>query len=174
MSAVGKAIAAVGSPEGVNQLLLTVSGNNEGKETEETNRIKQAVAFEVIPEVRNPDAVDVLSTWFEQEPLGTPAFEVSGSALAEIGSPKATQEIVDWAQEAPAEGARNLEDWLSKIDDADSLGAISSAQDLEIQNPEIENVIDATAANIDSTALSTTSVGNQIGDEILPPLPNKK
>lgn len=174
LSAVGKAIAAVGSPEGVNQLLLTVSGNNKDKATEETNRIKQAVAFEVIPEVRNPDAVDVLSTWFEQEPLGTPAFEVSGSALAEIGSPKATQEIVDWAQQAPAEGARNLEDWLSKIDDADSLGAISSAQDLEIQNPEIENVIDATAANIDSTALSTTSVGDQIGDEMLPPLPNKK
>lgn len=174
LSAVGKAIAAVGSPEGINQLLLTVSGNNKDQEREETNRTKQAVAFEVIPEVRNPDAVDVLSTWFEQEPLGTPAFEVSGSALAEIGSPEATQKIIDWAQEAPAEGARNLEDWLSKIDDAESLGSVSAAQDLEVQNPEIETVIDATAANIDSTALSTTSVGDQIGDEILPPLPDKK
>jgi len=161
LSAIGKAIAAIGAQTGVDQLLLTVSGSSRGNETEEANRIKQEIAFDVIPEVRNPGAVDVLSSWFGQESLGTPAFEVSGSALAEIGSPAATQKIMDWAQKAPAEGARNLEDWLSKIDDADSLGSISAAQDLEFQNPEIKTVIDSVAANInpDTASSSTTIVG---------------
>jgi len=174
-SAVAKAIAAVGAPEGIEQLLLTVSGNNKGKATEDINRIKQAIAFEAIPEVRNPDAVDVLSTWFNQEPLGTPTFEVSGSALAEIGSPEATQQIVDWARDAPPEGARNLEDWLSKIDDADSLASISSAQDLPYQSPEIAAVIDSTATNNNlQIASSSTRAGGKKGRISAPPAQGTK
>lgn len=170
LSAVGKAIATVGAPEGVDQLLLTVSGNGNGKAAEETNRIKQEVAFDVIPQVRNPDAVEVLSTWFEQEALGTPAFEVSGDALAEIGSPSATQEIVDWAKDAPAEGARNLNDWLTKIDDNKSLKFIAEAQNLEFQNPEIKAVIDTVAADINaSTAISAASLKDDSGGNV--PLP---
>lgn len=157
LGAVGKAIAAVGAPGGVEQLLLTVSGNN--KDTEETKRTKQEVAFEVIPQVRNPEAVEVLGTWLKEEPLGTPAPEVSGDALAEIGSIKATQEIVDWAKDAPAEGARNLNDWLSKIDDASALAAISAVQEDEFQAPEIAAVINSAAVSIDAgAALSATAL----------------
>lgn len=159
LGAIGKAIAAVGAPEGVEQLLLTVSGNNKDKDTEETHRIKQAVAFEVIPQVRNPEAVEVLGAWLKEEPLGTPAPEVSGHALAEIGSIKATQKIVDWAKDAPAEGARNLNDWLSKIDDASALASISAAQEDEFQAPEIAAVINSVAVTIDAgAALSTTAL----------------
>lgn len=171
LSAVGNAIAAVGAPEGVDQLLLTVSGSDNGKVTEETNRIKQEVAFDVIPQVRNPDAVEVLSTWFGQEPLGTPAFEVSGNALAEIGSPSATQEIVDWAKDAPAEGARNLNDWLTKIDDDNSLKFISAAaQNLEFQSPEIKAVINTVTAGIDANAvLSATTLKAESSKVSTPP-----
>ncbi|MDP2902267.1 MAG: HEAT repeat domain-containing protein [Methylovulum sp.] len=168
LGAIGKAIAAVGAPEGVNQLLQTVSGSNTDNATEETNRIKQTVAFDAIPQVRNPDAVEVLSIWFKQELLGTSAFEVSANALVEIGSPKATQEIIDWAKDAPAEGARNLKDWLVKIDDAPSLKVISTAQTQTFQSPEIKAVFDTAAASINaSAALSVTTM-----DEPVPLLGN--
>lgn len=171
LNAVGKAIAAVGAPNGVDQLLLTVSGSNSDKEPEETNRIKQEVAFDVIPQVRNPDAVEVLSTWLGQEPLGTPASEVSANALAGIGSSAAAQKIVDWAKEAPAEGARNLKDWLSKIDDDNALKSISAAQNQVFRHPEIKAVINSVAARIDSnTALSVTTDGEKNSDVLPSPL----
>ncbi len=168
LDAIGTAIAKVGAPEGVDQLLQTVSGNNTDNVTEETNRTKQTVAFEAIPQVRNPDAVEVLSTWFKQAPLGTSAFEVSANALVEIGSPKATQEIIDWAKDAPAEGARNLKDLLTKIDDTSSLKAISTAQTQTFQNAEIKAVFDNAVALIGaSAALSVTTM-----DEPVPLLGN--
>jgi len=168
LGAVGKAIAAVGAPEGVEQLLLTVSGNNKDNDTEETNRIKQEVAFETIPQVRNPEAVEVLGTWLKEEPLGTPSVEVSGNALAEIGSIKATQEIVDWAKDAPAEGTRNLNDWLSKIDDASALASISAVQEDEFQAPEIAAVINSAAVNADAGKVLSSTVLKKDSARVLP------
>ncbi len=158
LGAVGKAIATVGSSEGVEQLLKTVSGSTKGTEPEEITRIKQEVAFESIPKVRNPDAVDVLSTWLNKEPLQTPAFEVSGNALAEIGSAQATQKIVDWAKDAPAEGARNLQYWVSKIDNESALATITATQTQDIKSLEIADVLNTAATNIESSmAFSSTS-----------------
>jgi hypothetical protein len=158
LGAVGKAIATVGSSEGVEQLLKTVSGSTQGTEPEDITRIKQEVAFESIPKVRNPDAVDVLSTWLNKEPLQTPAFEVSGNALAEIGSAQATQKIVDWAKDAPSEAARNLQDWVSKIDNESALATITATQNQDIKSPEIADVLNTAATNIESSmAFSSTS-----------------
>ncbi|MDD5276448.1 MAG: hypothetical protein PHR16_10255 [Methylovulum sp.] len=164
LTAVGIAIAQVGAPEGVKQLLLTLSGNNKNNDTEATRRIKQEVAFNAIPQIRNPNAVGVLDTWFVQEPPGTPAFEVSGNALAEIGSPEATQKIVDWAQKAPAEGARNLEDWLSKIDEPNSLRVMSAiTQKMSFQSQEIVDVVNKFNGNIGSNrVLSASKVSNNL------------
>lgn len=172
LSAVGNAIAAVGAPEGVEQLLQSVSGSNSGNETEETNRIKQEVAFDVIPQVRNPDAVEVLSTRVKQEPLATPAFEVSLNAIAEINSPEATQTIVDWAKDAPSEGARNLNDVLPKIDDDKSLKLISAAtRNQAFQSSEIKAAIETYVENIDSnTTLLPTTAGEESSTVLPSPL----
>ena len=155
LNAIGKATASIGAPQGVNQLLTTLSGNNTTNDTEETNRIKQTVAFEVIPQVRNPDAVDILGAQLEKAPLGTPSFEASLNALSGIGSPKATEKILDWAKDAQADGARTLTDSLSKIDDADSLKNILAAQSLEFQNPEIKSVVNNFAAGINANTAAT-------------------
>jgi len=171
LGAIGKAIAEVGAPEGVDQLLQTVSGSNNGKELEETHRIKQEVAFDVIPTVRNPEAIEVLGTPLEQEPLETPAFEASFNALAKIGSPVATQKIVNWAIQAPAEAARHLRDGLSKIDNDNALKPISAAQNMEFESTEIKDVIDTFAASIDSkTTLSPTTAGEESSTVLPPPL----
>lgn len=170
LGAVGKAIATVGAPKGIDELLQTVSGGTKGTEPEDVNRVKQAVAFTVIPQVRNADSIDVLSTWLNQEPLGTPAFEVSGNALAKIGSAQAIQEIIVWAKNAPKEGVRNLADWLSKIDYESALAAISTAQPQAFKSTEIAAVINSAATNNETMALSTASTirQNNPGTPLLP------
>lgn len=145
--AIGTAIAKIGAPEGVNQLLLTVSGTDKDKQKQETERVKQEAAFNAIPQTRNPDAVPVLSEWFQQEELGTPAFEVSGDALAAIGTVEATQNIVNWAKFAPDEGARNLDAWLSQIDNETSLTALSETQKMSFQSPEVGSVVQKFSEN---------------------------
>jgi hypothetical protein len=168
LNAIAKAIAVVGAPEGVNQLLRTVAGRNPSKDTEEKSRAKQAAAFEAIPKIRNPDAVATLSEPFEQEPIGSPAFEASGDALAEIGSPAATQEILNWAQTAPPEGARRLEDWLPKIGDSESLALIAkSQQSSEFQSTEVAAVIDAAATQASSNASPSPAATESVALDIL-------
>jgi hypothetical protein len=168
LNAIAKAIAVVGAPEGVNQLLRTVAGRNAGKDTEEKGRAKQAVAFEAIPKVRNPDAVATLSEPFEQEPIGSAVFEASGDALAEIGSPAATQEILNWAQTAPPEGARRLQDWLPKIDDSDSLALIAKAQQsLEFQSTEVAAVVEAAAIQPGSEVQPTPELTESVNLDVL-------
>ena len=158
LNAIGTAIAEVGAPSGVDQLLLTVSGSTTGIVSEETNRIQQEVAFQAIPNVSNPHAIDVLSNSLNQQPLGTAAFEASGSALAGMDTPRATQSIVNWAQQAPDDGARNLEQWLPKISDPKSLILITSLSSTQFNNPAIKAVIDkATASIFSNSALSITA-----------------
>jgi hypothetical protein len=158
LNAIGTAIAEVGAPSGVDQLLLTVSGNTTGIVSEETNRIQQEVAFQVISNVSNPNAIDILSSSLNQQPLGTAAFEASGNALAGMDTPRATQSIVNWAQQAPDGGVRNLEQWLPKISDPKSLILITSISSTQFNDPAIKAVIDKATANIVSnSALSITA-----------------
>lgn len=134
LTAVAKAMAAVGAPASLDLLLRTVAdrGQEAGPDKEaakDKNRIKQTVAFAAIPKVRNPAAGDVLKNWLQQEPLGTAAFEASGLALANVGSPDATQALLEWAETAPDEGARRVADWLSRIRDTASLDLLSASRD---------------------------------------------
>ena len=158
LNAVGTALAEVGAPSGVDKLLHTLSGNNGDIDADDINRIKQEVAFQVTPNVSNPNAIDVLSDRLNQESLGTAAFEASGNALSGMDSSQATQKIVDWAQQAPDEAARNLEQWLPKISDPQSLKLIASAPGLAFDNPAIKAVIVTAADNIAaSQAVSITA-----------------
>lgn len=193
LNAVGKALAVVGAPQGVDQLLLSVSGNSTTHATatngtatntvatnapsQDTSRTKQEVAFKAVPQVRNPAAVEVLGATLNQEPLGTPAFEVSGNALAGISTPAATQKIVDWAQNAPAAGARNLGNWLSKVNNTSALAPVTLAQNTTVQSPEVKAVIDTVAATMTPNtalslngAMSKESVGNGASLSALSPL----
>ncbi|KJV07092.1 hypothetical protein VZ94_07150 [Methylocucumis oryzae] len=139
------------------------TGSGLEQYNQEIGRVKQEAAFNAVPQTRNPDAVGVLSEWFEQESLGTPAFEVSGDALAGIGTPESTQEIIDWAQDAPDEGARNLESWLSDVDDGkvkealiDTLGNIKSFESTQV-SAVVHKHTKLPDAN-DQTAFSTSSM----------------
>ncbi len=161
INALATAIAKIGAPEGVNLLLLTLSGLEQYNQ--EIGRVKQEAAFNAVPQTRNPDSVGVLSEWLEQESIGSPGFEVSGAALGGIGTPESTQEIIDWAQDAPDEGARNLESWLSDVDDGkvkealiDTSGNLKSFESTQVSEV-VHKHTKLPHAN-DQTAFSTSSM----------------
>ncbi len=169
-NAVGNALACIGDPDAVNNLLLSVSGNTAGEndQTDLIKQLKQQAAFKAIPKITNPQAVDVLGAWFAQEPVGAPAFEASGAALAEIGTQQAVEKIFAWAKTAPAQGARNLQEWLGKIDDIDGLLLIAGRNKQVFQSPEVEAVftqfgIAATSGIPNSKP--DVSIGSVSGDE---------
>ncbi len=121
LTTLATAIAKVGAPAGVDLLLQTLSAEDaKNGQEQDVLRSRQTAAFLAIPQIRNPDAVPVLSEPLQQKDLGAPALQASGDALAAMGTLEATQKIVDWAKDAPDEGARNLDVWLAQIDD-DSL-----------------------------------------------------
>jgi hypothetical protein len=75
-----------------------------------------------------------------------------------MDTPRATQSIVNWAQQAPDGGVRNLEQWLPKISDPKSLILITSISSTQFNDPAIKAVIDKATANIVSnSALSITA-----------------
>ncbi len=143
LNAIGQALSAIGAPGGVEILLATLSAANTAPATDPIERIKQEVAFEVIPQISNPNAVETLTPGLEQENRDTPVFEVTGAALAGMSNPKATEKLIDWAKQATGESTRNLESWLPKINDAESINLLESTNAENFQSPEIQNAIHA-------------------------------
>lgn len=180
IDAIANAIAVLGAPTGVYQLLSTVAGENRSNDSEDKKRIKQRAAFGAIPKTRNPGAVPTLSSWLNaggsaSTPSGatvqnagvtatpTVVTELSGQALAEIGTPAATEAILTWAGTASGSDARLLEDWLSKINDAESMAMIASyaggdisAGSGSLQSPEVADALNQFVSEMQSPAISAS------------------
>lgn len=137
LAALAKAIASIGAPKGVAQLLQTVSTTNTSQDSEATRRAKQEGAFSAIPQIRNPAAAAALAKGLEQEPIGSAAFDASGRGLASINSPNATQILIDYAKDAPIESSQNLAAWLPQINDEDSLKQFAATPENAFKNPEV-------------------------------------
>ena len=136
-SAVVQAAAKVGAPSGVDLLLNTVASK-----TLDTTHQRQAIAFSAIQKVRNPDAVSVLADWFRQYSMGEAAFEASGMALARVGSPAATQVLLDWAQGAPAEASSRVRTWFKGIHDTASVQLLrASLASKDFKSSEVREVV---------------------------------
>jgi hypothetical protein len=149
-AAIARALATIGAPSGLNLLFQALAESTKKTHDEETTRLKQTTAFSAIPAVRNPDATEVLNQWFQETPLGSPAFEVGGLALAGLGSLTATQILLEWAQTAPAEGASRVVDWFTRLHDSASVDWLVSVQNsLEFQSNSVEKAFTTALAQID-------------------------
>ena len=161
LSAVGTAIAEIGAPTGVTQLIKSVSGNStktsgpkqpaiepsltdqQASETlvgsmsvpvDEQDRTKQQIAFETLPDhVHNPNSTPVLADCLAKENVGTPTSDVCSLALAEINAPGATQVLVDHLQNAVDADPNHIKDVLNKIDDQQSLDIIAATPSLNLK-----------------------------------------
>lgn len=135
-----KAIATVGAPSGVDALLNSLTDPSRQGMVDDNMRLKQKAAFAAIPEVRNPASIETLSTRLNQDSIETPGFEISGLALASMGVPEATEQLLNWSENAPAETANRVEDWFSKIQDSASVDLLVARQpELGFQSTEVES-----------------------------------
>ncbi|TAN46452.1 MAG: hypothetical protein EPN21_20425 [Methylococcaceae bacterium] len=164
--AIAKALATIGAPSGVELLFQALAAPGKATASDETARLKQTTAFSTIPAARNPAAVDVLAGWFHQAGLGSPAFEVSGLTLANVGSPAATQVLLDWAETAPDEGARRVGDWLLRIHDSASVELMAAQRNsLNFQSGAVGKAFSVALAHIDPDGVITTTLAAKGGGE---------
>lgn len=165
-SAVAKALAAIGAPSGMELLFQALTVPAQAAAAEEAARLKQSTAFSMIPAARNPAVVDIVAGWFHNAGLGSPAFEVSGLTLANVGSPAATQVLLDWAETAPDEGARRVGDWLLKIHDSASVELMAAQQNsLNFQSSAVADAFNVALAHIDPDGVVTTTLAAKSGGE---------
>lgn len=165
-SAVAKALATIGAPSGMELLFQALAVPAKLAAAEEAARLKQATAFSMIPAARNPAVVDIVAGWFHNAGLGSPAFEVSGLTLANVGSPAATQVLLDWAETAPDEGARRVGDWLLKIHDSASVELMAAQQNsLNFQSSAVADAFNVALAHIDPDGVVTTTLAAKSGGD---------
>jgi hypothetical protein len=162
-AAIARAMATIGASSGINLLFQALNpSNQEGQvdqyTTEDTLLLKQTTAFATIPEVRNPAAVEILSQWLQENPLGSPEFEVAALALTNVGSPKATEALLDWAKTAPEEGARRVEEWFIRIHDSASVDLLVAEQEtLKFESNAVERAFNKVMEQLHSEASLTTT-----------------
>ncbi len=170
-----KAIASVGTPGGVGILLDALTDPSRQVNVDETLRLKQKSAFAAIPEIRNPAAIETLSQHVSGDSLGAPGFEVSGLALATMGVPEATEQLLNWSETAPAAAASRIEDWFSKVQDSASVDMLLARQStLNFQSAEVESAFDQALNYLNpplddlTTPIPTDSQGNGYDSAIVP------
>lgn len=138
-----KSIASIGTPAGVNALLDALTDPSRQINVDDKLRLKQKAAFAVLPDVRNPAAIETLTQHITADSMETPGFEVSGLALASMGVPEATEQLLNWSQTAPASAASRVEDWFSKVQDSASVELLLARQpSLNFQNPAVESAFE--------------------------------
>jgi len=140
-----KSIASIGAPAGVNALLDALTDPSRQINVDDKLRLKQKAAFAVLPDVRNPAAIETLTQHITTDSMETPGFEVSGLALASMGVPEATEQLLNWSQTAPASAASRVEDWFSKVQDSASVDLLLARQpSLNFQDPAVESAFERT------------------------------
>ena len=175
-----KAMARIGSPSGVDALFNSLTDPSRRSNADDRLRLKQKAAFAAIPEVRNPAAIEVIGQRFRQNPIESPGFEVSGLALASMGSPEATENLLNWTETAPTVAASRFEDWFSKIQDLPSVEMLLARQpELAFASTEVESAFNRALNQLNpplqedmaaSASMPESSMADQVS--VAPSAPN--
>jgi hypothetical protein len=102
------AIARIGSPSGVKVLLDSALLNTS------TEGFRVAVARNALAEVRNPNAVSMLSTRLAAQTTVNDETVILGNTLVAIGKPIAVEALLGWLQQANEDAAPLVNDYVSK------------------------------------------------------------
>lgn len=156
LTAIGTALAKIGSPQGISRLLASIAGNPTETTSYETDRIRQSIAFNSAANVDNPSATQIFTDCINRTDAVTPLSEVCLEGLASIGTPEATNAILDHAENATGGSARPIAHALNKIESDKSRALMEQApKHRKFQAPEITTAINSIANDITaSTAIS--------------------
>jgi len=121
---IATAIAKVGSPNGVRLLLdELLASNGSYDEIKISDNPKAQAALRSLGNVRNPEAVPVLSELLKEQNSTTSNATtiISGNTLAAMGRPEATQALLEWSVVAQDDQAIWAKRWFSKVRDPGSI-----------------------------------------------------
>lgn len=126
LTTLATAIAKTGSTDGAQTLLDAVAAG--GATLQAFQRRKQPAALAAaqgLRAIRNPDTVPLLQSQLYTHSSQSPLYLGSGEALAHMGGPLATQVLLEWALQAPAEAAPLAARWFGLVHDSASVALLA-------------------------------------------------
>jgi hypothetical protein len=161
LNAVGTAIAEVGAPEGVDLILQSIAGSELINTSVEINRPRQPIAYSLSNKVHNPSATESLTDCIDQADPKSPTSEFCLEALAGIDTPTATTAILNHAEKAPDESARQITDAMNKIQNDEALKLLTEAPNSrKFQSTQIQQAVNSIASEIAASNALTLPAPN--------------
>lgn len=161
LNAVGTAIAEVGAPQGVDLILESIAGTDMNNSSVEINRSRQPIAYSLSNKVHNPSATKGLTDCINQADPRSPSSEFCLEALAGIDTPTATTAILNHAEKAPDESARQITDAMNKIQNDEALKLLTEApNNRKFQSPQIQQAVNSIASEIAASSALTLPAPN--------------
>ncbi len=145
--AVANGISKLGRPEGISRLI----------ELLETKPEASAIVSDALTGARSAAAISVMENRLRQDPeLSDSVSRIIGSALAAIGTPKATKALLILASNTQHQEAKQtLLSWLSQINDWRSIQLLINGQDeYQFVDPQLALELEELGTRIDNNSLA--------------------
>ncbi len=119
--ALAKALGEIGAESGI-QLLLdqleTYDGNFENLRSQPDARF--ASALQGLSKVDNPSSIPPLANWLRSSEYPEWRRDMAGTTLAQMGSPRATEVLLEWALTASDTDTEQATAWFNAVRDSES------------------------------------------------------
>ena len=172
LRAIGTAIAEVGAPNGIEQLLQSISATGLASANIQYGRSRQPIAYSLSGKIHNPKATKSLSGCIDTAAPNSPAAEFCIDALGGVDSPMATEVLLEHAENASDGEVRQISNAIDKIQSDEALKLIVEApKNRTFQSPKVEDAIISIASEIATTTnLSPTTLDQPLVNQ---PIQNK-
>ncbi|MBK8816428.1 MAG: hypothetical protein IPN42_13425 [Methylococcaceae bacterium] len=171
LSAIGTAIAEVGAPNGIEQLLQSISATGLSSANIQYARSRQPIAYSLSGKIHNPKATKSLSGCIDKATPNTPAAEFCINALGGVDNPMATEVLLEHAENAADGDVREITNALDKVQSDEALKLIAEAPKRKFQSPKVEEAISTIASEITASTVLSPAISEQ--PLVIQPLQNQ-
>ncbi len=139
-SAVAKAIAGIGTENGINLLFKSLDGEVDFSSG------KNLLVADALAAANKPEAIQILGETLRKNPVSNPTAYASGYALAHSSNEQAVVSLLDWASNAAEEDSQLAEEWLrTALENNEQAAAVFSreATEKKIDNPAVADKVNS-------------------------------
>lgn len=139
-SAVAKAIAGIGTENGINLLFKSLDGKADFSSG------KNLLIADALAAANKPEAIQLLGETLRGNPVSNPVAYASGYALAHSSNEQAVVSLLDWASNAAEEDSQIAEEWLrTALENNEQAAAVFSreAAEKKFDNPAVADKVNS-------------------------------
>ncbi|WP_420208862.1 hypothetical protein [Candidatus Electronema sp. JC] len=139
-SAVAKAIAGIGTENGINLLFKSLDGEVDFSSG------KNLLVADALAAANKPEAIQILGETLRKNPVSNPTAYASGYALAHSSNEQAVVSLLDWASNAAEEDSQIAEAWLrTALENNEQAAAVFSreAAEKKFDNPAVADIVNS-------------------------------